>query len=286
MVRQALRIAGLHWVILWWGVVGLACGDRSTPAARRVPAKTARDASFPTAPTKPPIPVLPAKPPIPALPTQLLNLPVPGYRTAVIAAPQKAGSPPWPVIVILHGNYDRPEWECEWWLPARRYGWLVCPRGKRRPGVSRRLDRWTYNGSVHATREVHVTLDVLRKRHVGLLHERDATLIGFSLGSIIGPRVMAGSRLGFTRAIFVEGGAGVSRSEIRTLAKRGLGRVAYLCGQYSSCGPKARRAVRRWKRHGVSARLWIMPGVGHNYNANFEPLALKVLTWLHRATPL
>jgi len=189
------------------------------------------------------------------------------------------------VIVILHGNYDRPEWECEWWLGARRFGWLVCPRGKRRPGVPRRLDRWTYTGSAQVTREVHATLDVLQKRYVGRFKEKDATLIGFSLGGIIGPRVMLGSRLRFRRAIFVEGGAGVSRGQIRKLAKGGLERVVYLCGQHSSCGPKARRAVRRWKRSGVSARLWIMPGVGHNYNADFEPLANQVLTWLHLIKP-
>ncbi len=189
------------------------------------------------------------------------------------------------MIVILHGNYDRPEWECEWWLGARRLGWLVCPRGVRRPGVSRRLDRWTYTGSAHAKREVHAALDVLKRRYVGLIKEEEAILIGFSLGGIIGPRVMRGSRLRFTRAVFVEGGAGVSRTEIRNLAKGGLRRVAYLCGQYSSCGPKARRAVRRWKRRGVPARLWIMPGVGHNYNADFEPLARKVLIWLQRTSP-
>lgn len=209
-----------------------------------------------------------------------MNLKVAKYRPAVFVSPRGAGRAPWPVVVILHGNFDRPEWECEWWLPARRLGWLVCPRGRRRPGVPRRMDRWTYAGSAFVTREVHAVLDVLSKRFVSLVREEDATLIGFSLGGIIGPQVMIGSRLRFTRAIFVEGGGGVSHGQIRNLAKRGLRRVAYLCGQHSGCGPKARRAVRRWKRHGVAARLWIMPGVGHNYNEDFAPLAAIVLAWL------
>lgn len=219
------------------------------------------------------------------LPRGLVNLTLAKYRPAVFVAPQDAGRSPWPVVVILHGNFDRPEWECEWWLPARRFGWLLCPRGRRRPGVDRRLDRWTYAGSAFVVREVSAGLDVLRKRYVGLISEKDATLIGFSLGGIIGPRVMLGSRLRFTRAIFIEGGAGVSYGEIRRLAKRGLKRVAYLCGQYSGCPTKARRAVRRWKRRGVGARLWIMPGVGHNYNDDFAPLAREVLAWMQRPAP-
>jgi len=218
----------------------------------------------------------------PVLPRGLVNLKLAKYRPAVFVAPQGAGRSPWPVVVILHGNFDRPEWECEWWLPARRLGWLLCPRGRRRPGVDRRLDRWTYAGSTFVTRELHAALDVLKRRFVSLVREQDALLIGFSLGGILGPRVMLGSRLRFTRAIFVEGGAGVSPGQIRTLKKRGLKRVAYLCGQYSGCGSKARRAVRLWRRRGVEARLWIMPGVGHNYNEDFAPLAERVLAWLQR----
>ena len=214
-----------------------------------------------------------------------MNLTVPRYEPAVVAAPQGAGRPPWPVVVILHGNYDRPEWECEWWLPARHLGWLLCPRGRRRPGVSRSLDRWTYGGSSFATRETHAALDGMHRRFKGLVVEQDALLIGFSLGAILGPRVMLQSRLKFTRAIFVEGGGGVSYGQIRRLAKRGLKRVAYLCGQYSGCQNKARGAVRRWRRGGVAARLWVMPGVGHGYSDNFAPLAKKVLTWLQREAP-
>ncbi len=209
-----------------------------------------------------------------------MNLAVPKYKPAVVAAPQGAGSPPWPVIVILHGNYDRPEWECEWWLGARRLGWLLCPRGHRRPGVPRSLDRWTYGGSTFAVRETRAALHVMHKQFKGLVSEREATLIGFSLGAILGPRVMLQSRLPYSRAIFVEGGGGVSHAQIRKLAKRGVRRVAYLCGQHSGCRNKASGAVRRWKRRGVQARLWIMPGVGHGYSDNFAPLAEKVLTWL------
>lgn len=214
-----------------------------------------------------------------------MNLKLAKYRPAVFVAPRGAGRSPWPVVVILHGNFDRPEWECEWWLSARSFGWLLCPRGRRRPGVDRRLDRWTYAGSAFVNREVHAALDVLKKRFTSLIREQDAMLIGFSLGGIMGPRVMLGSRLRFTRAIFVEGGAGVSRGQIKKLKKGGLTRVAYLCGQFSGCGPKAKKAVRRWKRSGVNARLWIMPGVGHNYNEDFAPLAAKVLQWLRRPAP-
>lgn len=211
----------------------------------------------------------------------MMNLPLAKWRPAVYAAPLDAGQPPWRLVAILHGNFDRPEWECEWWLAtARRHGWLLCPRGVPRPDAPRSLDRWTYNGSSPAVRELHAGLDRLHQAYPKLIREERAILIGFSLGAILGPRVMLQSRVKWSHAIFVEGGAGVDHSLIRQLAKRGLRRVAYLCGQHSGCGGRAKQALRLWKRRGIPARLWIMPGVGHGYSDDFDPLARKVFDWL------
>jgi hypothetical protein len=190
------------------------------------------------------------------------------------------------VILILHGNFDRPEWECGWWhnIGVTR-GWMLCPRGIPRTDVPRSYDRWTYAGSTPALRETHAGLDVLQKRYRGLISEERAILIGFSLGAILAPRVMLKSRLAFSHAVLVEGGAGVDGSQIRSLKARGLRRVAYLCGQYSGCRNRARKAERRWRRGGVPARTWIMPGVGHGYSDDFDKLGEIAVKWLLEDDP-
>ena len=96
---------------------------------------------------------------------------------------------------------------------------------------------------------------------------------------------MLGSRLKYRHAVFVEGGTGVDGAQIRQLARRGLKSVAYLCGQYTSCGRKSRLAARRWRRRGVQAKRWIMPRAGHGYSENFDRLAREVFTWLLAPRP-
>jgi pimeloyl-ACP methyl ester carboxylesterase len=210
-----------------------------------------------------------------------VDLPVPGHRPAVLVAPRGAGPPPWPVVLILHGNFDRPEWECTWWQKsARPHGWLLCPRGVPRPGASRRLDRWTYPGSAALVREVHAALDHLAQRFPGRIREDRALLIGFSLGAILSGRVLQRCRLRVRGAVLVEGGAGIDIARMRIAEKRGLQRVAYLCGERSGCRHRVPRARRRWRRAGVQTRLWIMPDVGHGYSDDFEPLGRKVLRWV------
>lgn len=210
-----------------------------------------------------------------------MTLPVPKYRPAVFVAPNRTDAPPWPLVVILHGNFDRPEWECGWWAPtAATRGWLLCPRGVRRAGVPRRLDRWTYHGSAPAVRETHAALDHLKARFPNLVREDGAILVGFSLGAILAARVMLGARMRFTHAVLVEGGAAVDLSLMRKLRSRGLRRVAYLCGEYTGCRGRAKKALRRWRRAKVDARLWIMPKVGHNYSDDFDGIGEQVFRWL------
>jgi pimeloyl-ACP methyl ester carboxylesterase len=185
------------------------------------------------------------------------------------------------VVLILHGNFDRPEWECAWWQRAgRAHGWLLCPRGVPRPGAPRHLDRWTYPSAGAVARETHAALDRLHQRFPATAREDRALLIGFSLGAILAGRVLQQSRLRFRAAVLVEGGARVDFARMRLARERGLERVAYLCGERSACRRRVPRARRRWRRAGVASRLWIMPGVGHGYSDDFDPLAREVLRWV------
>ena len=67
----------------------------------------------------------------PAIPREATPLPVRGYNDASHVGPagdekSPGGEGARPLVVVLHGNYDRPEWECDLWseLTARE-AWVL-----------------------------------------------------------------------------------------------------------------------------------------------------------------
>lgn len=94
----ALRSFGLVALAL---VVG--CDrPRATPVSERIAVSAPRVA----------VPIeLPINPQTPALRSGYFDLAVPGFGEAVVYAPQGEG--PRVVVVAAHGNYDRPEWQCD-----------------------------------------------------------------------------------------------------------------------------------------------------------------------------
>jgi dienelactone hydrolase len=271
--ERALSMAPAFW----------DAGARAEPRAALRPsphAKGTADQALAPRVASPPAP----RPPV--LPRGLESLPVPGFKTAVFVSPARQDNPPWPVVLILHGNFDRPEWECEWWAAsAKAEGWLLCPRGIPRTDVPRSYDRWTFTGSTPVVKESHAALDALASRFPKLLKEQDALYVGFSLGAILAARVMLDCRLRFTAAALVEGGDAIDYSQMRALARKGLSRVAFLCGQHTGCSGRVKGTLRLWSRAGIQARAWVMPGTGHGYSDDFDPLGKEVVTWLRSTAP-
>jgi hypothetical protein len=185
---------------------------------------------------------------------------------------------------VLHGNFDRPEWECETWEPAARpHGWVLCTRGIPRTDVDRREDRWTYAGPLPATQELEAGVAALEARFPGAVRRDDAWLVGFSLGAIYAASVVRTSTLSFSALILVEGGADVSDWLARTLHGKGIRAVAYLCGEVTGCAGRARGAAKAWTRAGVAARVFVMPRTGHGYSDDFDPLGREVIAFVNAA---
>src|SRR5882724_562183 len=95
---------------------------------------------------------------------EVAPLEVPGFRTAFISIPIGATEAR-PVVLALHGNFDRPEWQCEVWHAAMKgHPFVVCPRGIPRGDAPPSLDRWTYGKGVDVHREIEAALTALRER--------------------------------------------------------------------------------------------------------------------------
>src|SRR5688572_24251129 len=101
-----------------WGLL-VAC--RATPQSEPAPRTTATvqpalgsAVAAPAAPSTPPLVVPPPSLPRIDAPSGFVELDVPGFRTAVVSVPADT-SRARRIVVALHGNFDRPEWQCQVW---------------------------------------------------------------------------------------------------------------------------------------------------------------------------
>lgn len=215
-----------------------------------------------------------AAPSLLPLPEGVVELPVEGFNPAAYVAPDQSTPPPWPLIVILHGNFDRPEWQCQTWSnEGRSRGWILCPRGYPRDDAPAEYDRWTYQGRGKLARELAAGVAALKAAHPDLVREDEAMLIGFSLGAHMAPRFISTKVLGFNTLVLAEGGYQVTQEVARSARRQGIEKVVYLCGEKTACAMRAKQLNRFFKRAGVEAQTIVMPGVGHGYPDDVEPIA-------------
>lgn len=270
----------------------VACDARpDTPPARGaappVPPRRAPSAGLPTASASAVAPGAPAAPrPEPALPPPLaapsdvIAIGVDGFRDAELYVPRGATARR-PLVVALHGNYDRPEWQCdEWRKIAGGYPFILCPRGIPRSDAPKGEDRWTYGTLARLERELDAGIDAARRRFPDYVDVDPVIFTGFSLGAILGRFIVQKHPERFPRAVFVEGGnAGWSSAVAKRYRAGGGVRVLFACGQSVCVGP-SQASARILERAGVEARVVHGAFVGHTYDGPVADAIAGVWPWL------
>ena len=219
-------------------------------------------------------------------PSPFVDLAVPGYQPSVLVVPVGATTPR-PVLVVGHGNYDRPEWECHVWRYVTRDGMFVlCPRGIERDDIPRdERPRFTYRDGIALADEANAGLAALRARYPQHVAAGPVVYAGFSLGAIFGAGVCARLEPGVSHAALIEGGYDAwTTSRIRAFRERGGARVLFGSGQ-STNHAAARRATAHFAGTGVEADVVHAPGAGHSYGAGFAPLLREGFTRLVAGDP-
>ncbi len=269
-------------------LAALACARIDTPSLAR-PASSATPMAPSRAPSPepalgvsdalapPPIPTVPASPALSGEPVVALE--VAGFRAAVLAVPI-GSTRARPVVVALHGNFDRPEWQCEVWraIVAAR-GFVLCPRGTPRRDVPASWDRWEYRSSKAVRDEIEAGLSALRARYANFVAEGPLVLIGFSLGAIYGAPLVLAEPARFPRVAFIEGGlsAWSSRAAQKFRANGGE-RLILACGQ-PDCLLKVKALGPELTRAGLPTEVGGTAKAGHAYDGDVARVLAERWDW-------
>jgi pimeloyl-ACP methyl ester carboxylesterase len=167
------------------------------------------------------------------------------------------------VLIALHGQSDRPEWQCGTWRGVTEaFPFVVCPRGIAVPGSNHPVV-YTYEGPRAVVRELRGALEALKKRFDGYVAPSPVVLAGFSLGAVYALELAKEEPSFFSRVVLIEGGASGWTSALATLfARRGGQRVVFVCGQ-DTCRTQAERAKLWTERAGADAELIVPGAFGH-----------------------
>lgn len=209
------------------------------------------------------------------------EMPIRGFGPSSYVAPTGPQKGARPVLVLLHGSYDGRAAECRAWARVgARHGWLLCPAGRHRPDEPKDVDRWTWGKVAHLLIEVRRGLAALEKRYPGRVDHRRLTLVGFSLGALLAPEVAYFGWGLFPRLVLVEGVFRLRGKWSRRLHRRGVRRVAYVCGEKTHCQVQVPKRKQYLTRAGIAVRSFVIPGAGHGYGDRFDPVAEQILTWV------
>lgn len=208
----------------------------------------------------------------PQVPREPKPLTVQGFKPASHVGPERPSLEGNTVTVVLHGNFDRPEWQCDMWNNvAGFYGWILCPRGIPSPGALPSEDRWTYRGSRVVSREIDASLAALKTAYPGQVkNNADAILVGFSLGASLAPNIIIKNPGFYSYLYIIEGGAGkLTNARIAALKRAGIKGIGMAMSTASN-RKAAKSAIKRIRKHSLRAVYVNMSGAGHNYRADFD----------------
>lgn len=210
---------------------------------------------------------------------ELATLAVPGFLDAVVSVPGGATAAR-PVAVALHGNFDRPEWQCAVWRGVvGKSGFVLCPRGVARRDVPKSMERFEYQSGKAVEQEIDAGLAALSERFTGYVDVTAVVIIGFSLGAIYASPLVQKAPQRFPRVALIEGGQGSwTPGSARAFAAAGGQRLFIGCGQ-SACLSQASSRAQRLEKAGLPTRSGGAAKAGHTYDGEVAAAFAAAWPW-------
>lgn len=209
----------------------------------------------------------------------VIALDVPGFRPATVVVPVGTDRPR-PVAVALHGNFDRPEWQCGVWQSiVENGGFVLCPRGVPRRDAPAAWDRWEYSSAKAMKNEIEAAVAALRGRFGEFVAEGPLVFIGFSLGAIYGASLVQADPATYARVVFIEGGVSAwTPYSAKKFAQAGGQRLILACGQ-ADCLARVRRLGPALERAGLPTRVGGSAKAGHSYDGEVANVVRENWDW-------
>jgi poly(3-hydroxybutyrate) depolymerase len=261
-------------------LAALACG-RPTPAIQFAPAD-ASPAPLPSSAPSEQALVEAGSAPIDGV---FETLAVAGHPDALISLPTGATARR-PVLIVVHGSGDRPNWQCEGWRSATAaFPFIVCPTGAYDARWSTPGDtRYTHTGGASLLGYIDASLAALAARYPDQADIHAPLLAGFSLGAseILGLAVKDPPR--FPRIALIEGAwDGWTEARVTSYAHGGGEHVLYGAGQ-RDVERRQRATAKRLADAGLETRVVFAP-VGHSFDQRLVDAIGAEVAWLVEGDP-
>lgn len=246
------------------------------PAPETQPSAEARSglelAAAPAVPTN----TRPPAPPPLSTDSWIVELPVPGFESAVVVPPQGIRAPR-AVVVALHGYGDRPDWQCGAWTGVTEAKvFVLCPRGIPLPNPP---GNFSYGSLLDTEREVLGAIAALEQRFSGYVGN-EHVLVGYSLGASRAAQLAARNPKRFRRVALVEGGSGEwSRGASRSFQQGGGERVLLVCSQ-AGCEGRLRALGRQSQGPSTEVRVEYLGPLGHTMGPKVTAQLKEPWRWL------
>jgi pimeloyl-ACP methyl ester carboxylesterase len=209
-------------------------------------------------------------------------LPVAGHPDAWMSLPTGATGKR-PVVVVIHGAGDRPDWQCGGWRRATSgFPFIVCPRGKVAPGQGVTPDdvRYTHVGGPTLLAYIDGALAAVQARYPDYVDTAEPVLAGFSLGSYAILQLAVKDPKRFSRIALVEGITDkLDDAQARAFLAGGGQRVLFGCGQRGCKVAATAVAQRLAARDHLDAHV-AFALVNHTFDPPLEDAVRAEMPWL------
>jgi len=194
------------------------------------------------------------------------HLDLPDGHEAFVTPPIGAREPR-PLIVAVHGAFDRAEWACGGWrMVASEYAFVVCPQGLKMDAM-----RFGWDGAQTIRRRVAAAVAAARTRFGEYIADGPTLYVGFSQGATLSSPTLLDPAQPFPLVVLAEGGYDIIQSDdtLRRLKQRGVERVLLACGT-PACFGTMKAALPRFERVGIDVTIGGDPASGHNLNGEMQ----------------
>jgi pimeloyl-ACP methyl ester carboxylesterase len=197
-------------------------------------------------------------------------------RGDIVFAPPIGATEPRPVVVVLHGAGDRPEWECNAWrVITQGYALVACPHG------SPFGDAYAWSSLTELETRALAAEAAAHEHYASYVAAGPAILAGFSQGARLVSVVARKHPDHWPVVIVTEGGYDETKWAFGPAFAKGGKRILFACSTWH-CAPGFADAAASSRAAKVDARVADFGNVGHHMGTNVQDHMREELRWLVR----